>query len=261
MVERRKYQRFRVKSKAFAVIKDDPVKPVSIIDVSLGGLGISQFENDILLTKPSKLEILLADCSFFLENLPFTLIPSLRPAQPKPDQIPPARYHGVQFKNLTPSQKHQLQYFIRNHTTGGMMPRFLRKMNRIWRRIWTSTKLEQDRYRIWNSLQRPMPWKLLLLPVPSDISTTTSSSDWPCLLHAHFQFFFSWKIRILFLMQIILNLILNSAVKGGSKMDEKSDLPIPNWIRKPADRKTKLEPPGMCVAMPKAKLKLDQGSI
>ncbi len=157
MVERRKYQRFRVKSKAFAVIKDDPVKPVSIIDVSLGGLGISQFENDILLTKPSKLEILLADCSFFLENLPFTLIPSLRPAQPNPDQIPPARYHGVQFKNLTPSQKHQLQYFIRNHTTGGMMPRFLRKMNRIWRRIWKSTKLEQERYRIWNSLQRPMP--------------------------------------------------------------------------------------------------------
>ena len=157
MVERRKSQRFRVKGKAYAVIKDDRVKPVPIIDVSLGGLGIGQFENDILLTQASKLEILLADCSFFLENLPFTLIPSLRPAQPKPDQIPPTRCQGVQFKNLAPSQQHQLQYFIRNHTTGGMMPRWLIKMNRIWRRIWTSTKLEQDRYRIWKGLHRSTP--------------------------------------------------------------------------------------------------------
>ena len=155
-MERRKHLRFRVKDKAYALLKGDPIRPVPIIDASPDGLGIGQLEDDFQLTDPSKLEIMLVDCSFFLENLPFTLISSLRHAHPNVDQIPPVRYHGVQFKNLMSNQKHQLKYFIRNYTTGGLTPQFLKTMNKMWHQIWANPKLEQSCYRILNSLQRPM---------------------------------------------------------------------------------------------------------
>ena len=77
-IERRESQRYPVKENAYAVINPDPLKVVPILDVGAGGLGIYVDDNGKLPDTSSKLEILVADCSFHLENLPFEIILSRR---------------------------------------------------------------------------------------------------------------------------------------------------------------------------------------
>ena len=72
--ERRKHPRYKVRDNVFAVISPDPVKVVPIMDISMGGLSI-YLDNGSRGPDPvSKLEIMVADCSFYLENLPFQIV-------------------------------------------------------------------------------------------------------------------------------------------------------------------------------------------
>ena len=71
-IERRKYPRFNVRDNAFAVFQPEPVKLVPIVNIGLGGLGIGVSginTSDEWLTRPSCLEILIDDCSFYMDNL------------------------------------------------------------------------------------------------------------------------------------------------------------------------------------------------
>ena len=130
--ERRKNPRFNVRENAFAVFGSDPVQLVPIVDVSLGGLKIA-FNGFKMsperVNGSEKLEILIDDCSFFMNNLSYRLLPHSRNVPHKPGGTH-QNICGLKFVNLMPSQLAQLRHFIRNHTKGGMTPKFMRKLNR-----------------------------------------------------------------------------------------------------------------------------------
>jgi hypothetical protein len=130
-IERRKYPRFRVRDNAFAVFQPEPVKMVPIVNVGLGGLGIG-FNgintSDEWLNKAFYLEILIDDCSFYMDNIGYELLSKFR-SVPRNAVSSFQNIYGLKFIDLMPSQQSQLKYFIRNHTTGGMTPKFIRKFN------------------------------------------------------------------------------------------------------------------------------------
>lgn len=153
-VERRKNRRFQVKANGFAVINPDPVKLVPIIDISLGGLGFYFNDNEEWLNKSSKLEIMLADCRFYLEKLPFTVVSNSRAFPTKSTSLLDGRRYGLKFGHLQPSQQSQLKYFIRNYTDGGLFLQFQQKINKLLHPIW-SNKYTSDSCNtgIWRNLR------------------------------------------------------------------------------------------------------------
>jgi hypothetical protein len=130
-IERRKYPRFSVRGNAFAVFQPEPIKLVPIVDIGLGGLGIGINginTRDGWLNKSPSLELLIDDCSFYMDNLGYELLPEFRSVH-RNTGSPFQNIYGLKFIDLMPSQQSQLKYFIRNHTTGGMTPNFIRKFN------------------------------------------------------------------------------------------------------------------------------------
>jgi hypothetical protein len=67
--ERRKNHRYPIQGKAFAVIGSESTKMLPIIDIGIGGLGVCA--DDAWKIKAAHLEILVEDCSFFLDRIPF----------------------------------------------------------------------------------------------------------------------------------------------------------------------------------------------
>lgn len=131
-IERRKNPRYCMRDKAFAVFGPEPVKLAPIIDVSLGGLGIGVNGINLKsggLDAPARLEIVMDDGCFFMDNLHYQLLPQYRSLVGNDLESFQCIY-GVKFLNLMSSQQSQLKYFIRNHTRGGMMPKFFHKFNR-----------------------------------------------------------------------------------------------------------------------------------
>jgi hypothetical protein len=136
-IERRRHPRFSVRDNAFAVFQPEPVKLVPIVDIGLGGLGIGV--NGIntgykWLNRASCLEILIDDCSFYMDNLGYELLPKFR-SVPRNAASPFQKIYGLKFVDLEPGQQYQLKSFIRNHTTGGMTPKFIRKFNQHFRQF------------------------------------------------------------------------------------------------------------------------------
>lgn len=130
-IERRRHPRFRVRDNAFAVFQAEPVKLVPIVDIGLGGLciGVNGINTgDEWLNRASCLEILIDDCSFYMDKIGYELLPKFR-SLPRNAVSPFQNIYGLKFVDLMPSQQYQLKSFIRNHTTGGMTPKFIRKFN------------------------------------------------------------------------------------------------------------------------------------
>jgi hypothetical protein len=130
-VERRKTRRFQVKDKCFAVINPDPVKLVPIIDISAGGLGFYLNDHENWLNDMSKLEIMVADCSFYLEKLPFRVVSNARAFPNQSTSLLDGRRYGIKFGHLQPSQQSRLKYFIRNYTEGGHLRQFQQKISEL----------------------------------------------------------------------------------------------------------------------------------
>jgi len=154
-VERRKTRRFRVKDKCFAVINPEPVKLVPIIDVSRGGLGFYFNDSEDWLNKTSKLEIMVADCSFYMEKLPFAVVSNSRVFPTQATSLLDGRRYGLKFGHLQPNQKSHLKYFIRNYTEGGYIMQFQQKISKLLYPIWAN-KHTRDSCKpgIWQSLRR-----------------------------------------------------------------------------------------------------------
>ena len=137
-IERRKNPRYCVRDNAFAVFGPEPVKLAPIIDISLGGLGIGA--NGITLGAEglnngnAKLEIVIDDGSFYMDNLNYELLTQYRNLSGNTAGSF-HNIHGVRFLDLMYSQQNQLKYFIRNHTRGGMTPKFIRKFNQHFHQI------------------------------------------------------------------------------------------------------------------------------
>ena len=155
--ERRKNRRFQVKDSGFAVINPDPVKLAPIIDISLGGLAFYLNDHEKWMRPSSKLEIMVADCSFFMEKLPFEIISNTRAFPTKSTSLLDGQRYSLKFGHLQPNQKSQLKYFIRNHAAGGFVLQLQQKATKLLRTL-RANKSANDSCKpgIWQSLQRPM---------------------------------------------------------------------------------------------------------
>ncbi len=100
--ERRRHPRYKVKDNAFAIINPEPVRLVPILDIAMGGVGVYVNNEDQWLNKVSKLEIMVADCSFFLANLPFESISDFKafPVNPYNASSYPAHKTAALYKGL-----------------------------------------------------------------------------------------------------------------------------------------------------------------
>ncbi|MBW2438580.1 MAG: PilZ domain-containing protein [Deltaproteobacteria bacterium] len=155
LIDRRENPRFCVRDKAFAVFGPEPVKVAPIVDISLGGLGIGVNGINLRadgLEVPAKLEIVIDDGCFYLDKLPYQLLTRYRnfsgSAAGSFQNI-----YGVKFVDLMSSQQNRLKYFIRNHTRGGMTPKFIRKFNRHFHQIFGKRDFANSCQTAW--LQRP----------------------------------------------------------------------------------------------------------
>lgn len=129
--ERRQHPRYRVKDNAFAVINSEPVKLVPILDIAMGGLGAYVNGDAVWMDESSKLEIMVADCSFYMENIPFELISNYKAFPARPSNIINGRRISLQFGELMSRQQAQLKYFIRNYTEGRLMFQLIQKLGKI----------------------------------------------------------------------------------------------------------------------------------
>jgi len=141
-VERRVHKRFQIKKNAFAivrskrthpirikdmsmgeialaVIKSDPFKLGRIKDLSMNGLAFCYLENSKRATDESfRLDLLLADCGFYLEGLPFKTVSDFKLNDDFSFSSIKTRQLGVRFKDMTRSQVSKLKYLIYHHTIG-----------------------------------------------------------------------------------------------------------------------------------------------
>lgn len=139
-VERRVHKRFQVKKNAFAivrskrthpiriedmsmgeialaVIKSDPFKMGRIEDLGMNGLAFCYLYNSKRATDESfRLDLLLADCGFYLEDLHFKTVSDFKLNDDFPFSNIKTRQLGVRFKDMTRSQVSKLKYFIHHHT-------------------------------------------------------------------------------------------------------------------------------------------------
>ena len=155
VIERRKNSRFCVRDNAFAVFGPEPVKLAPIVDISLGGLGIGVNGIDLEvdgLEIPAKLEIVIDDGCFYMDKLPYQLLTQYRNFSGNAVGSFQNIY-GLKFVDLMPSQQTRLKYFIRNHTRGGMTPKFIRKFNRHFHQITGKKDFVNSCQTAW--LQRP----------------------------------------------------------------------------------------------------------
>ena len=136
--DRRTCKRFQAKVHAFALIRPVSSQPICLIDrsmgeiacgvfrlkpiklgrinnISMGGLVFRYIESQAQSNESSVLDILLADCGFYLGNLSFTTISDIELRKDAPIDSIKMKQLRVQFKKITPDQKIQLDYFIRNH--------------------------------------------------------------------------------------------------------------------------------------------------
>jgi hypothetical protein len=137
--DRRAHKRFQVKKQAVALIRPVSVMPLHIADRSMGEIACAVYRS-----KPVKfgrintisvdglsfdyitgreqssgalvLDILLADCGFYLADLTFKPISDVVvAANVSMDPIKMRRHH-VRFERLAPAQIRKIQYFIQHYS-------------------------------------------------------------------------------------------------------------------------------------------------
>ena len=139
MIERRKYERYDVKTGTFAmlrstsiefskireigmgeigfaVIKSKPIKMGQIINISMNGLAFEYIEHRDKPIKVFKLDILYAQDAFYLGKLLFKPTFDYIIESEIPLNTFTIRRCGVEFGALTSYQKSRLEHFLNEHT-------------------------------------------------------------------------------------------------------------------------------------------------
>ena len=155
-VERRRLPRYKIKDNAFAVINNQPIKLVPILDIAMGGLGVFVSGGALGINESSRLEIMVADCSFYMENLPFEVISILEAFPARPSNLIDGRRFSLQFGKLMPRQQSQLKYFIRTYTEGRVILQLLQRVNKLLHPFRAPKYAGQScNTGIWQGLHRP----------------------------------------------------------------------------------------------------------
>jgi hypothetical protein len=139
-IEHRDNKRFHLDENAFALIRSIPAGPLNICgksmgciacavfnakpaklgkidNISMGGLMFHHADNKEQLSQALVLDILLADCGFYLANIPFkTIADIVIPDEVSSDAIE-IRQVRIQFQKLNTIQLARLKNFIMNHGT------------------------------------------------------------------------------------------------------------------------------------------------
>jgi len=112
-------------------------------------------DNEDWLNKTSKLEIMAADCSFYMEKLPYAVVSNARAFPHQSTSLLDGRRYSLKFGHLQPNQKSQLKYFIRNYTEGGTLLQLQQKISKLLRLIWANKHTSDScKPGIWQSLHR-----------------------------------------------------------------------------------------------------------
>jgi len=136
--ERRYHKRFQLNKNAFALIRSIAAGPLKIVgksmgsiacevfnaqparlgiidNISMGGLSFQYTDNNIQLNNGFVLDILVADCGFYLANMPFeTITDVVIPEDVPGDPIEMCQVR-LQFQKLNIDQRSYLEDFILNH--------------------------------------------------------------------------------------------------------------------------------------------------
>ena len=102
---------------ACAVFNAKPVKLGKIDNISMGGLMFHYADSEEQSNQGLVLDILLADCGFYLADIPFkTITDVVIPDEISSDAIE-IRQVRLQFQQLNAIQQARLKNFIMNHGT------------------------------------------------------------------------------------------------------------------------------------------------
>jgi hypothetical protein len=103
---------------AFAVFKSNPPRMGEIIEISRGGLSFSYIDNETDLADFSEMDILFVDEDFHLTHLPFKPVEDTAIVDSNRIRTLQMKRQTVKFKKLSAWQKKQLEYVLKNFTTG-----------------------------------------------------------------------------------------------------------------------------------------------
>jgi c-di-GMP-binding flagellar brake protein YcgR len=122
-VDRRKHKRYQVPTNSYTSLgSDDPVLG-QIIEISMGGIAF-RYMGGGKLPDESHLDIFLTEGDLCLRGVPFKTVSDFKipntvlckTVEPIPPSFRTMRRSGLQFGELTPDQKVQLERFIKDHT-------------------------------------------------------------------------------------------------------------------------------------------------
>ena len=117
MNERRKDKRLRVDREAFAVVKGPPRELAGRIrDISLGGLAFSYVDTHAPVPESSRIDILVPEDDFYMDDLPFTRVLDCELADDASLGAIVLRRQGVRFLQLTSAQITQLAHLIQSRS-------------------------------------------------------------------------------------------------------------------------------------------------
>ena len=137
-LERRSHPRFKVRAGAFAVLEADPVQIVPIVDVSLGGIAVYHPVGEQWPQSLSRLEIMVADCSFFMQKVPFEIAGTTDAFQPHTIESIRKNRYGIKFGMLTAGQRKQIKHFIRHYAGSGLAHQIINRLHKIFDHHWSS---------------------------------------------------------------------------------------------------------------------------
>ena len=121
--ERRKFTRFLAQDQAFAVLRPHFTKLGKIKDISRGGLAFEYVAHEGQKRGSSEIDILITGDRFYLPKIPSKKIYNIKIGEENEISIDrfdrfETRRCGLQFGELTEEQAAQLNFFLKNHTTG-----------------------------------------------------------------------------------------------------------------------------------------------
>jgi hypothetical protein len=117
MKERRRHPRFDMKDVAFAILKADREEELGqIVNISRGGLAFQYFIGNREFQKADRLDVLLADSGIHVEDIKYRVVEDYELVNELPFSSITKREQRILFSDLSETQRHDIDSFIRRHT-------------------------------------------------------------------------------------------------------------------------------------------------